>query len=594
MYLFLRNRTLHPLASVFGALTWIFSGFFVVWLIWNTAVHVVVWTPLILLAIDKWTTSKKSTPRFQYVWLAILFFSLISQFYAGYPQPWLYLSILQGIYALWRIWEHKKIKQAWQIACVFFLAGILMLPQLMATLDFSQLSNRVSDQGNLLEKPDWFIPVPQLLQLIIPDFFGNPATLNYWGIFNYTEFASFIGVIPGLFVLLAVTTWKKHREILFFGVATILALVLSTRNSISILQFQLNVPFIGSSQPSRLLVVITLSLAIMAAYGLHSFLKSPKKLFLPLILMMVLFLSIWVVLLKPDLIGSSNLIENISVARRNTILPTLELVVSGVLLVAILLSQKIRLVKKVSSKAIYITTILLVLISSFVGVRFAKKYTPFTPTEFLYPDTQTTSFLQSNIENYRYMTADRRLMAPNINLAYRIPSIEGYDPLYLADYGRLIHSIETDSYPELSKNFNRIVTTDSVDNLIIDLLGVKYVLSLDTLESPKLSLVLEEGQTKVYENTNVYPRAFFTTDIQSLPPQNYDPVEITAYSPNQVQLSYEASESGYVVLTDAWYPDWQVTTNNHETQLLNWFGLRATIVSEGSNEIIYQYRHSNF
>ena len=53
LYLYLRNLGLYRFSSLFAAITFTFCGFFISWLEWNTIGHVVLWLPLILLAIDK-------------------------------------------------------------------------------------------------------------------------------------------------------------------------------------------------------------------------------------------------------------------------------------------------------------------------------------------------------------------------------------------------------------------------------------------------------------------------------------------------------------------------------------------------------------
>ncbi|MBI4092233.1 MAG: hypothetical protein HY427_03455, partial [Candidatus Levybacteria bacterium] len=53
MFLYLRNLRLDIRASIFGAITFSFSGFSIAWLEWGNIVHTALWLPLILLSIDK-------------------------------------------------------------------------------------------------------------------------------------------------------------------------------------------------------------------------------------------------------------------------------------------------------------------------------------------------------------------------------------------------------------------------------------------------------------------------------------------------------------------------------------------------------------
>lgn len=590
LYYFLRFNHLHRLACLFGAFTWIFSGFFVAWLEWNTAGHVAAWTPIILLSIQQVTAKNR------FIYLPLLTFALVAQFYAGYPQPWIYLSLLQLSFLLWHLPKTRPTKIHATLSAAFVAAGLLILPLALHTYQFTHLTNRQFDQGNLLTKPDWFLPYSHLIQLIVPDYFGNPATLNYWGVFNYTEFVSFIGVIPFIFVLHALFTRnKKFRQLIYFACfwATV-SLIFATRNPLSLLQFQLNLPFIGSSQPSRWIVVLDFVLPILSAIGLHTFLKHsrPTK---PLILTGTLLALIWLITTNPNLVAYPELAANQSVAIRNLILPTLEFALTTLLVFLPVLTLWLFKATDVKThrriRFTQLAAIGLVVISVLVGFRFARKFTPFSNPEFLYPDTQITNYLQQNADLDRYMTTDRRLIAPNLNLPYRLYTIEGYDPLYLSDYARLLSATHTDTYPDQPDSFNRILTTDQFNSPVIDLLGVKYILSLTALETNDLELIMTEGDTYLYQNPHSLPRAFTTQNLDLFSITEFTPATIIDYQPNKVIIHTQVSEATNLILTDAWYPNWSATVNGQSSAINNWYGLRAINIPEGSHEIIFEYRY---
>lgn len=594
LYLFLRNNKLSSLSSAFGSITWIFSGFFIAWLEWNTAVHVAVWTPLILLSINHLHPVSKNKPKANqtFIWATILLFSLVSQLFAGYPQPWIYLSFLQLGYLAFRYFQnahsHKSLSPIVNTISIYVIAYAIGLLQLIPTLMFSQQSNRVLDQGgsqyNLL-RADWFLPYQNLIQMIVPDFFGNPATLNYWGVFNYTEFVSFIGVIPFFMVLLACTARQKSKLTKFFLTALVISLIFALKNPLSTLQIQLNLPFLSSSQPSRWIVITDLSLSILAAVGLESFIHRRSGMKLSWTILFLVFVVLWIaVLLLPHLQAGLSLELNTS--KRNLVLPTLEIVILSLMLLAQRFTPK-------ASKSFMVLTLVLVITSSLSGLRFGRKFTPFSDPVFLYPPSSILTYLQSHQGVFRYATTDRRIMAPNINLPYKLYTIEGYDPLYLYDYGRLISAVDYTQVPPTPRAFNRAVLTDQISSPIIDLLGVKYVLSFEIIQDSSFQLVMEEGQTKLYQNMQVLPRAFLTQEADpfSLSLDNTVPADIISYLPNQVIVHTSSATPQMLILTDAYYPDWTVSTDNQPAELINWFGLRATIIPRGEHEIIYQYSY---
>jgi hypothetical protein len=100
---------------------------------------------------------------------------------------------------------------------------ILTAIQWIPTLQFILLSARDTDQS-LWQKEGWFLPWQHLVQFISPDFFGNPATLNYWGVWNYGELVGYVGIIPLVFALFALLSRLGKRTILF-GIALVVSLL---------------------------------------------------------------------------------------------------------------------------------------------------------------------------------------------------------------------------------------------------------------------------------------------------------------------------------------------------------------------------------
>jgi uncharacterized membrane protein YfhO len=200
---------------------------------------------------------------------------------------------------------------------------------------------------------------------------------------------------------------------------------------------------------------------------------------------------------------------------------------------------------------------------------------------------------------------------------YRLQSIEGYDPLYLRRYGELIAASER-SQPNINPpfGFNRIITPHNFDSKIIDLLGVKYVLSLTDISSAKLKKVFQEGQTQVYENKDVLPRSFFVEKIilsknkndsikslfenkdslsrvaiveglKSFEPSIYvGSSQIISYEENKVIIQTDNQGEGFLVLTDTFYPTWKARVDGKKTQIyLADFNFRGIIVPRGKHSI---------
>jgi hypothetical protein len=484
---------------------------------------------------------------------------------------------------------------------MFTITAIQWIP----TLEFIFHSARSVDQV-FWQQDGWFIPYQHLMQFIIPDFFGNPATLNYWGVWNYAEFSGYIGILPLLFVLLAII-FRHDKKTWFFAVVTLVALLFALPTPLGKLPYQLNIPFLSTSQPTRLLAIVDLALSILVALGADYFIqKKSYKMFLICGGVFTFFVLLWSMVLWFHL-GIS--LEQISIIKRNLVLPSIFFFVSTIILA-------LGVLYRLRGWKIFFAVICLMLVSVDL-LRFADKFLPFSAPSYLYPHDKVLSYLQSNIGEYRYMTDDSRIMAPNFSVMYKLQSIDGYDPLYLRNYAELIISSEREK-PDIHApfGFNRIITPHNYNSRIMDLLGVKYVLSLNDIHIQKLTKVFQEGDTRVYENKQAVPRAFFVKNIVlaqtkqqsinalfaiqnlqhtavidgSLPNVTYTQgsVYIATYQPNKIILQTQNNGEGFLVLTDVYYPTWHAAVDGKETKILPVdYALRGLVVPKGKHTITF-------
>jgi hypothetical protein len=639
MYLFLRNLRLSKYSAFFGGFIYAFCGFSIAWMEWGTIGHVALWLPLILLSIDNIFHKTLSLREGRLIatdaaifkrllclahndrltWPLIFIFSLTSAFFAGHLQTFFYLFLVSFFYFLVRWFQYGRNKK---ILFLFLLYNscflILTFIQWYPTLQFILKSARDVDQIPF-QKEGWFLPVRHLIQFFAPDFFGNPATLNYWGVWNYGEFVGFVGIFPLIMACFALF-FRYDKKTLFFGSIFFLSLFFALPNWLARLPFELQIPFLNTAQPTRLLFLTDFSLSILAALGLDYFITSQKKrkIIYPLIFIFLVDLSLWafVIFATPS---AQLLLENISIAKNNLYFPTL--IFSLVTFTSLLF----LFIKNKNLQTIFILLVIGLTILDLL--RFAYKFTPFTSSKYLFPPTASLSFLQKYSGVSRIMTTDARILPPNFSVIYHLQSIDGYDPLYLRRYGELIAAMERNS-PDIKPpfGFNRIINPHNYDTKITDLLGVKYVLSLTDLSSPKLRKVFEEGTTKIYENKDAFDRSFFVREIRSSSNnqqtinaifdnnidlkqiaivENWDSgksifinkdnkAEITKYRENEVTIETGNKEEGFLVLTDTFYPTWhaKICENDQtkcvETKIyLTDYNFRGIKVSAGSHTIIF-------
>ncbi len=626
LYLYLRHLRLSPWASLMGAIAWSFSGFNISWMTWGTMVHVALWLPIILLAIDKLFEKREKQPqRFLWLWWGIFVLALVFQFFAGHMQISFYVMLLTIFYLSWRLRQNlNREKQTttifkrfyWLIAGLLFallITSIQWIPSLKLVAESSRI-----EEVNWL-KNGWFLPLPNLVQFIVPDFFGNPTTLNYWGEWNYGEFIGYIGVIPLIFSFLGLLA-KENKEKNFWEWLLLVSFIFILANPISRLIFVFRVPLISALQPTRLMVIIDFSLAVLAAIGFNSLIKDTRKNIWRIMgIISLAFLAAWVVVLvRTKLPINEMLRQNLLVSRRNLILPTIIFVFASILIG----SSYLWKLNKLFKPAVILT---LILITVFDLLRFAGKYIPFTGQNYFFPNTPTITFLKKQNGPFRVASMDKRIFPPNTLSYYGLESVEGYDPLYSRRYEEFIAALERGT-PDIKPpfGFNRIITLENIDSPLLPLLNVRYILSLSEIQRPFLKLVFREGQTHTYEYLLGYPRFYLVeksvveTDdrktlaklfdkqydwrktaivnkplslVDDIPLSSNESVNLTAYEDSSIRLMTQTHSPRLLVVINSFDPDWKAKIDGRATKVYRTnFAFQGIIVPTGQHIISLDYK----
>ncbi|MEK7500026.1 MAG: YfhO family protein, partial [Patescibacteria group bacterium] len=318
LYLYLRSNNLSPLTCLFGAVTWAFSGFMLAWLTWGTIVHVVLWLPLILMSVDKLNKNRL-------FWSAILVIALVCQFFGGHAQVSLYVVLLSGLYAIWR----RAIFFWILLAISIVLSSVQWVPLIGSLLESSRLSN-----VNVWQTPGWFLPWQHIAQFFAPDFFGNPATLNYWGEWNYGEFIGYISIVGIIFAIYALLLAKKSASVKFWGAIVGVTFLFLPPTPLAKLPHILEIPILSSLQPTRIMVIVDFALVILAALGFEQWQKNrDRRIWFAVGTTGVILLMLWAI--TPSLAA-----ENVEVARRNLILPSILVGLTSFVIALVSVSRK--------------------------------------------------------------------------------------------------------------------------------------------------------------------------------------------------------------------------------------------------------------
>jgi len=561
-YFLLKNYRLSDWAAVLGGLCFAFGGFMTAWFEWGNIGHTALWLPLMLLAIDR-IISQKS-----FVWQFVFLFSLLASFFAGHLQTAFYVIFFSFIYLLVKLFSIKTKQARLKLVLLFIIHYLLFIilsfVQWWPTLKFINLSARLTDIPQIL-----FLPWQNLIQLVVPDFFGNPSTMNYWGEWNYGEYVAYIGIIS--FFLAFYFLWKSRlSDGLFFKINFLFSLLLATKNPISQIPFILKLPLFSSSSPSRILVISCFSLSVLAAFGFDRFLKFKKL--KPAFYFLLFLAGLWsFVLLAPKFLDY-NWVANLSISKRNLILPT------ALFLAFFAISWLLFRLKKFP----FILYTLYFILILFDLLRFFNKFNTWSPKEFLFPQTKIIEFLQKQKRPFRILALDDRILPPNFSSAYHLETVQGYDPLFLNQYGKLVHFYET-GRKDKGYSFNRQINPKNINNDLINLLNVKYLLSFDDLPKGRFEKIIEEGKTKLYENKKALPRVYFK-DCDGK-------IEILEYSEQKMKLKVDSPDKCWLVFSQNYYPGWKIKINGRKVKVSFFEEIfPAVLMSKEKSIVDFYYR----
>lgn len=540
-----------------------------------------------------------------------------------------------------------QVRPALWLAALAALGLALAAVQLIPLFEVGQTNFRAGS-ASYEEVIGWAFPWRNVVTFALPDFYGNPSDHTYrdifsgqtvpfelnsfgqpnphgpntssWGTKNYVEGATYLGILPlGLAAIggLALLAWRRlararrGQTVFFVGLAGLSVAFIFGTPLYALLYYGL--PFIDQLHtPFRWVFPLALAVATLAGFGAdvvedawgaaranangrnpwRSLVRGVGVLSLvaglgTLVLLLASYLfydqlagsvaSLFMGLaLAPDAFASAEAFYSYQFWQVLTL---------GVLLVlggALLLFSRQRGWVVVAG-AIIIADLFL------AGRGFHSAVDPALLTN----TPEAITWLQDQPGNWRLTTFDptgHKALNANTPWLYDLQDIRGYDSIIPRQFTEFMSAIE----PQNGLAFNRIQPIGQIESLnspLLDVLGVRYIMSVESLDLPKLALAWEGDGVRIYENLAVAPRAYvlpLTSTIVAADPlaalQTYDPrqhvvvaeadaadlavggewpvaepvaAEITAYSNNEVTIAAAADAPSWLVLNDSYAPGWR-------------------------------------
>lgn len=623
-YLYTRKIGIGILGSLFSAISYGFSSFMTVWLEYNTIGHVILWFPLSLLSVEMLLV--KTTVR----WIALFVLSLVFALLAGHPQIFTYSLIFIAAYIVYRARIRFILFYFFLILLSIGLGAVQIVPGLELIRESARIPH---DHTFLMEKI--LIQFKQLIMLVVPDFFGNPATRNYWLNDTYIGKVTYIGIISLFFVFFSFKNLKKSYVVFFAGAAAAI-LIFTTSNPFTAFLYSFTIPFISTSAPTLSIFLLCFCLSVLAGFGVDLYIKEKKpKTMIPWLLPIIgIIILLWIIVFFVPQVISSRLSENFVIVYRNLGYATV-LLVTGAFLLGVGLFKK---------KLVYIVLIMLLVIQTGDLFRNFGKFNPFVPSSLVFPNAGVLDFLKKEAGINRFWGYGHAGTEANFATEYSLFSPDGYDPLYPKQYGSFVHSSSqgiigkptaiTRSDAFIAPGFGETDLSENTSRLkVLDMLSVKYILDRvenssteKTFPPESFSLLYDKDGWKIFENKRAAARAFLATDYKVFETnrefekiffaKDFDPsktillekepakkpeqgakgnLKPLSYSPNKV--SFETNTDGNMLLfiSDTYYPGWKAFVNGEEQEIYRAnYAFRALSIPKGSHVVSFTFDPLSF
>ena len=267
--------------------------------------------------------------------------------------------------------------------------------------------------------------------------------------------------------------------------------------------------------------------------------------------------------------------------------------------------------------------VLLILLALLQAFDFCAGLNPTVPRERIFPPTRSVEILSGELGSGRFFS-DPGVLPPNTGLVSGLRGIAGYDAMDVLEFNLYRNLIFPPGFNSLHNWNARGVDTR---NAAFRLYGVKLLVLAEPFGQPGWELLaspsgegpMGRAETWIYRALDPIPRAFCVPEVVSTEqlaqlhqadPIAWDPrqiaaidadwrpeqpvqaaqVEILRSGNNEVQLSARLDGDGLLVLTDQYFPGWQVYVNG-ERRTLEKTNLifRGVALEAGEHEVVFRF-----
>ncbi|MCS6860178.1 MAG: YfhO family protein [Abditibacteriales bacterium] len=677
MYLFVRQLQGSRMGAVIAGLTYQLSGFQLAHLYagHHTITTTYTWLPLLFLL------AQRAVEERSYLWTVGVGVALCLQILAGYPGITYYTCV--GL-ALW--WIALSLRQAlakaraensegeaevgrgmsigmmfrhllgsWTLGGYAVMVALALAAfQILPTLETAAQSMR--EGGTPYRFASSFsLPPENLLCLLFPDLWGDSVRIPYWGRWYGWEVMGYVGVLPLLLAVAAVTVRPSFLT-RFWGALALLALLLSLGRYLFFYPwvYRLLPGLAFFRGPARALVLWTLAVSVLAGIGwdrvAYSDENERRRLrlltgclsVLSAVGVLGLILSAGQSGVSRSWVSLTGYLLSLGTAEEryaNVPYPhpaflqasfsiSQQSLFWGVLLLTFAAAWMRQRLDQPTRRGWMLAGLVIVGMDL---LAYGNKYVQGVPFRRAQLDPEVARFLQQRRRAegpFRVVNLTREY-SDNVGAMHGIEMVGGFDPFIPQRFVEFANVSEG-----RPMDVALVVVKLSRHSPLLDLLNARYFMTNRDapLKDNALVEVFQNRHVRLYENRRALPRAWVVHNVQTIPDRvalltalaqkQFDPrrtllveqplikkfppanepmcqrpdaerCQIMHHSPERVVIQARLATDGYVVLADAFFPGWEARVDGKAVAILRAnYLFRAVPVPSGEHTITFVYRSS--
>jgi len=217
----------------------------------------------------------------------------------------------------------------------------------------------------------------------------------------------------------------------------------------------------------------------------------------------------------------------------------------------------------------------------------------------------------------------------HVGARYGIEQLDGVDPTQLQWVAAFMakaggyeiggYGVTIPFYPD-DVDVHEVWSGAVPDASLLGLLNAKFVVAEYPIDAPGLRFAAQAGSSYLYQNDRALPRAFTVARVEPVSgwqgaqvrlqggfdpalgalvedgipltgAGGLQPAEIVSFTPNKVVVKAKVEQESLLVLSEVWFPGWQVTVDGVRARYYRVDGIvRGVYLAPGSHIVRWRYR----